>query len=192
MRKSAAWRKKSRRVDTDPGAVLSELKTRQLGDLDRCRVAWEEAGDPLAVVAAVAALGGPEWLVDAVIVAFSDDDSGRWRKRLKAREKDLTDRHRATAVASARVLGLRSGVTWEMAYVLGERLMRRSFPGMPHVGPAAMKKSYQATCRGLSNQGRYHLAPVGFPQKLMGALDREIARLEKKQLPKKTIPNRPK
>jgi hypothetical protein len=184
--KLRGWRKRHAAADSGPAELLEAIRSRKLSDLDRCRIAWQEADDPMALAVAVTQADLPEWLADALLrlLVLDDDDAGKSRHPLsrewRDRARDMTDCHRATAAASARQLALDEGITWDLAYRLGEQLVRERFDDVGPVTPDAVKKSYQAVEKGISNRGRYHLPPATFLPRYLAALEREANRLRAK------------
>lgn len=171
------------RPTTRPADVLEALEPRVLDSLERCRIAWHDADDPMALVAALELVDGlPDWLRDALVEILTDGAIERPTRNTLAelwarRQREAEDRHRATAAASARALLLSSGVSWRTAYELAERLMRARFDDVAHVSPDAIAKSYQRVRRELANPGRYHLPPPGLKARVLAALERQLARL---------------
>jgi hypothetical protein len=182
--KGRGWRKKRSVPETmDPIGLQADLQSRVLSDLDRCRIAWQQADDPMALAVAVTQADLPDWLVDGLLLVLTDTEGNvplaeLWRDR----RRDMTDRHRTTAAVSARTLGLDHGLTWDQAYTLGEHLVRENFADAGSVTPAAIKKSHQTVVKNLSNQGRYHLPPTTFRTQMLSALEREVARLKASSL----------
>jgi len=179
--KSKGWRNRSVDDPQSTESIARELDSRVLDSLDRCQVAWEHADDPLALATAVTLVKMPAWLSDALIFALTLDSDGSqpklpalWRDRFR----DMRDCHRASAVASARVVGKPLDITWDMSLLVSQALPPARFDDIGHCGPAAMKKAFHEVSKGIQNPGRYHRPPHGFQARMIAALDRQIARIQ--------------
>lgn len=173
------WRRRESNPSTDPSIVFRKLQRRQLADVEDCRIAWERAGDPLALCVAVTKCGAPEWLADALLVLLTDGPGGARLLRAcwKSRARDAIDAVRAAEVAGARTHP-ELPQTWERAYWFAEKFVDEAgYNDVPKVGLDAMKMSYRRVCRGLVNDGRYFAAP-GFGKRLQLARRRIIGLME--------------
>lgn len=173
-RRRKPWRNEQRQTSSTPEITFQQLKSRELGDLESCRLAWEKAADPLAISVAVSQCELPTWLADALLVMLDPFvgpklSRDKWRGRTKA----AIDAARATGIAAARMIPR----TWEDAYKLGEAWAAEEFEDLPRVDLAAAKKSYYRVRRGLENHGMYFRAP-GFTAKRRAAIERTVSRLE--------------
>jgi hypothetical protein len=182
--KHSGWRRTAQNPVTDPARLLNRLDARRLSDLEHCRIAWEDAGDPLALAVAVTYGNLRGWLVNALLcVLFESVPLSRlWKRRHRA----SVDRHRATAAASAKVLW--PALSWDVARQAGERLTHERFSDVSHVGTQAMKKAHRTVCRALDNPGIYYLPPEGFRDRLLAAMEGQLVvitrSLEKARSPK--------
>lgn len=188
-----AWRRRDSNPSADPATVFRELQRRKLSDLEDCRLAWEQVGDPLAVCAAVTKCDLPEWLADALLVILTDEaEPGRKVIRLRRRwvqqRRDAIDALRTQKVALARTQNPNTAapaLTWEAAYILAEKHNPVEYADVEEVGPEAIKKSYRLVRRRLEKDpGRYYFAlSPGFPdrlrrarQSLLRIMESEVAR----------------
>jgi hypothetical protein len=171
-----AWRKRAGNPTTDPGAVFKQHAARELSDVERCRLAWERCGDPLAIVVAITQADIPEWLIDGVLFLLTEESEGSrptaLRKLWRGRRRDAIDMYRAACIAGLRLDQRQPPYTWDRAYEDGDRLARLYFPTIPTVSPGAMKKAYARVAGRLKNPGRYYRAPSGFSERHLEALER--------------------
>jgi hypothetical protein len=145
--------------------VLDQLRGRKLKTLADCRLAWEHAGDPLAVCVAITKTEMPEWLADALLALLfvGAQPKRSFLQRLWARkDQNARDAKRAWEVVKARAhpehQGPGAAFTWEEAYQLGEYLSRT--PESPRTTPASAKKSYALVSRRLEENPGLYYVPV--------------------------------
>jgi hypothetical protein len=147
--------------------VLDQLRSRRLSTLAECQLAWERAGDPLAVCTAITKTDLPEWLADALLALLFVGVLPKvslLQKVWARRDQDSRDARRAWEVVKARAHpdhpGPDAAFTWEEAYQLGEYLSRT--PDSSRITPAAAKKSYNLVSKRLeANPGRYYAPADG-------------------------------
>jgi hypothetical protein len=161
-------------------ARLAELERRVLGDLEDCRLAWEKAHDPVALLVAVEMAEAleiplPQWLCDAVLVvmaaAFDIAHLGRlnlpdlWAKT----REQAQDAQRAAGALAYRTHPSKPH-TLKDAYRLGAKAAAEH-AGADHTGDTEAKASYLQAIRGLQeNEGLYHGAPPGWLGRVVLAL----------------------
>lgn len=183
---SRAWRRQGRDANMEQ-SVLEELLRRRLETIDQCRLAWEEADNPVAVAVAITKVEGvPEWLADAIILLLcdSDRDSRRLVSAHRQHLNDAVDAARALEIAAART-DPNGPLTWRDAGNAANKLVARSageergFSDIPTVSADAIRKSFERVRNGLADPGRYW-APVGLDERRKEAMKRELARLRTK------------
>ena len=146
----------------------AELERRVLGDLEDCRLAWEQEHDPLALIVAVGMADGleiplPPWLAYAVLgvmaAAFNVAGVGdrlRLPELWTKRSNQAVDAQRAEGVLLARTDPTAPLKTLEDAYQYGATIAAEH-AGAPYA--ASAKESYLHVVAGLANDHRYRQAP---------------------------------
>jgi hypothetical protein len=173
-RRNRSWQRRGHDLKTDPAVILRELQRRQLNDLEDCRLAWQEDGNPLAVCVALTKCDLPEWLTDALLElltleAHDPKRGARLRDRWARQHRDDVDAARAQAVALART-GMQP-ITWDEARVVAERFLREQYTDVEAVDGEALKRSYRLVCERLTDGARYYYAPPEFEARRLRALD---------------------
>jgi hypothetical protein len=175
MTRNRSWRRRDSNPDTDPALVFRELQARQLRDIETCRQAWEQEGDPAAVLEAVRAMRLPDWLSSAIVVLVTDGEAGypAMRRRLWLdHSRAMTDRARVFQIAGVRT---HTDATWRESFAVADRLTRGQFDDMPTATAAGLKRAYQRVSTGLKlNAFRYYVAMPGFAEFIERAWTRQL------------------
>jgi hypothetical protein len=146
-------------ASSDAATVFEHLKRRRLRGVDDCRIAWERAGDPLALCVAVMKTPMPAWLADALLAVLFAGDVPKLnvlQKLWNQKAKDSRDALRAWEVVKVKTHpDPKASFSWDEAHALGEYYSRT--PDSGRVTPAAVKKSHSLVSKRVeSNPGRYY------------------------------------
>lgn len=171
LRSQRPWRKRSHQTG-GPDDVFRQLQQRELTDLETCRRVWEDEMDPLAVCEAIRQSDLPDWLAHTLLLFVTNDSEHRlvdidelWRTR-KANAIDAT---RAAEVAGARSHP-EVDMTWDTAFLIGEKFAGEGYGAMPRVSPDGAKKSYYSVRAGLAlAPSRYYRAMPGMQERIRDA-----------------------
>jgi len=114
------------RNQNEAAALLQELQRRQLNTMEDCRIAWEEAADPLAVCVAISKCDAiPESLQDAALGLLTAE---RYGDRLRDFSRQVWARHTRHRTDAARAASAAQWRAWpelrlksEHAYLLAKR-----------------------------------------------------------------------
>ena len=194
-RTNRPWKRHRRRNNSpDPATVREELRRRKLRDIDDCRIAWEQGSDPLAVCVALTKAGLPEWLEAAALVLLTSseieglEDFPRrmWRQRTRDATDAMRAEHFADTLAKLRPSdGTPPYATHAETLAVARKLFDKTsdeYSDLENVGDAALKRSYHAVLRGLSNDGRYFSAEKGFDQQYIFAALQKFLEMMRRQL----------
>jgi hypothetical protein len=113
------------RNQNEAAALLQELQRRQLNTIDDCRIAWEEAADPLAVCVALSKCAIPEWVQDAALGLLTGE---RYSDKLRGFSRQVWARHTRCRTDAARAALVAQWRAWPElrlksahAYLLAKR-----------------------------------------------------------------------
>jgi hypothetical protein len=180
---------------TNPAVVFEDLKRRELDQIEQCRIAWQQAQDPLALIVGVIQSDLPEWLVDGLLVVLgSKAVLGSKTPRLKTTElddlwkqrgRDARDVARAFVVANMRALP--NSPKWEDVLTYANMIVNRQYDDAGHVSNAAINKSYQKVRRSLGNKGLYFRTSPATRERILKALERHAEILRAALPPVKVV-----